>query len=48
MPIRLESRGEMSRRMVYLTPLLAIALTLITGSVLFELLGFDAGEAMVT
>ncbi len=48
MPLSLESRGEMSRRMVYLTPLLAIALTLITGSVMFELLGFDAGEAMIT
>ncbi len=48
MPFRLETRGEMSRRMVYLTPLLAVALTLVTGSVLFELLGFDAGEAMFT
>ena len=48
MPLSLESRGEMSRRMIYLTPLLAVALTLVTGSVLFELLGFDAGEAMIT
>ncbi len=48
MPLRLEARGEMSRRMVYLTPLLAVALTLLTGSVLFELLGFDAGRALYT
>src|SRR5262245_45352131 len=37
--LRLEPRREPSRTMFYLTPFLAVALTLIAGAVLFGLLG---------
>ncbi len=46
MLLKLEPRGETSRAMVYLTPLLAIFLTLIMGAILFALLGHDPVEAM--
>ncbi|NNG03794.1 MAG: ABC transporter permease [Inquilinus sp.] len=41
MPIRLEPRGEASVAWVYLTPVLAVGLTVIAGGVLFAALGFD-------
>ena len=37
--LRLEPRREPSRAMFYLTPFLAVGLTLIGGAVLFALLG---------
>lgn len=43
---RLESRGETSRRMLYATPLLAVALTLAGGVALFASLGFDPWHAL--
>ncbi|MFQ5784139.1 MAG: ABC transporter permease [Alphaproteobacteria bacterium] len=43
---RLEARGATSSRMVYLTPLLAVALTLASGTVLFTVLGHDPWEAL--
>ncbi len=44
--VRLEPRGRSSRTMVYLTPLLAVGLTLISGFVLFWALGFDPTKAL--
>ena len=44
--LRLEARREPSRAMVMLTPLLAFVLTLISGVVLFALLGKDPVRAM--
>ena len=43
---RLEARGAASQVWVYLTPLLAVGLTLVAGFVLFLALGFDAGNAL--
>jgi general nucleoside transport system permease protein len=44
--MRLEARREPSRAMIMLTPLLALALTLVSGVVLFALLGKDPLRAM--
>ena len=44
--LRLEPRGEASRAMVYATPLLAVALTLASGFVLFWAMGFDPVKAL--
>ncbi len=44
--IRLEPRGQASQAMVYATPLLAVLLTLLSGFVLFLLLGFDPMKAL--
>jgi len=44
--IRLEPRGHASRAMVYLTPVLAVALTLASGFLLFLALGFDPVKAL--
>lgn len=44
--IRLEPRGQASKAMVYATPLLAVGLTLLSGFVLFLVLGFDPVEAL--
>ena len=41
MLLRIEARGGVSPSMVYLTPVLAVALTLASGIVLFAILGFD-------
>ena len=46
MLLRLESRGAVAPSMVYLTPLLAVALTLVCGAVLFAALGFDPLRAL--
>lgn len=43
---RLEARGGASPVMVYATPLIAIALTLVAGAILFGGLGFDPLEAL--
>ncbi|HEY0832983.1 MAG TPA: ABC transporter permease [Azospirillum sp.] len=44
--IRLEARGQASRTMVYATPVLAVALTLASGFLLFWALGFDPVKAL--
>lgn len=44
--IRLEPRGQASKTMVYVTPLLAVALTLLSGFILFLALGFDPVKAL--
>ncbi|MGQ9369721.1 ABC transporter permease [Azospirillum sp. ST 5-10] len=44
--VRLEPRGQASPAMVYLTPLLAVGLTLASGFVLFWLMGFDPLDAL--
>jgi ABC-type uncharacterized transport system permease subunit len=44
--IRLEARGQASRVMVYATPVLAVALTLVSGFLLFWALGFDPVKAL--
>lgn len=46
--IKLEPRGERSRLMAWMSPLLAALLTLFTGLVLFTLLGVDPWQALVT
>ncbi|WP_235914087.1 ABC transporter permease [Curvivirga aplysinae] len=46
--LKLESRGEANRNMVYLTPVLAVILTLITGFFLFLAMGHDPFEALYT
>lgn len=46
MLLRLEPRAERSRTMVYLTPVLAVALTLIAGTCLFAAMGFDPLAAL--
>ncbi|MGB0468334.1 MAG: ABC transporter permease [Pontibacterium sp.] len=46
--IKLEPRGEHSRAMSYLSPVLAGVLTLLTGTVLFALLGIDPLLALKT
>ncbi len=48
MSLKLESRGEVSRTMVYLTPVLAVGLTLISGFVLFAIMGKNPLEALYT
>ena len=45
---RLESRGAVSPAMVYATPVLAVALTLIAGVIMFAAMGFDPGRALYT
>lgn len=44
--IRLEPRGQASQAMLYLTPVLAVALTLAAGFLLFAALGFDPVAAL--
>ncbi|HYG89090.1 MAG TPA: ABC transporter permease [Azospirillum sp.] len=44
--VRLEPRGESSQTMVYVTPLLAVALTLASGFLLFWALGFNPVKAL--
>ncbi len=45
---RLEPRKELSRKMFYLTPLLALALTLVAGGIMFIALGKDPFTALYT
>ena len=46
--LRLELRGEMSRSMIYWSPIFAVILTFIAGMVMFGILGVDPLEAIVT
>ncbi len=46
MLIELEKRKTPSRAMVYLTPLIAVALTMLVGALVFSLLGFDGPAAV--
>ena len=48
MLFKLESRGEVDRGMVYMTPLLAVVLTLISGFFLFIAMGHNPFEALYT
>ena len=41
MRIRLEKRAEPSKKMVFITPLMAVILTMITGAVIFSFIGYD-------
>ena len=43
---RLEARGAISAPMVYLTPVIAVALTLVAGVIMFKFLGFDPGRSL--
>lgn len=44
--LRLEPRAEPSRALAYLSPVLAVVLTMATGAVLFAVLGYDPLEAL--
>ena len=46
MLIKLEKRPQPSKLMVYLTPVLAVALTMIVGGIVFSLIGFDGFGAV--
>lgn len=46
--IKLEPRGERSKAMAYLSPVLALLLTLLTAILLFTLLGINPAEALHT
>ena len=46
MSLRIEPRREPSRAMVWLTPLIAIALTIASGYLLFLALGLDPAETL--
>lgn len=47
MRIRLEKRAEPSRLMLYLTPVLAVAMTMIVGAIIFSSLGYDGLGAVL-
>ena len=46
--LRLELRGEISRSMIYLSPIFAVILTFMAGLIMFAILGVDPVEALVT
>lgn len=46
MRISLEKRKELSRSMLYLTPVLAVALTMATGAIIFTLIGHNGLAAV--
>jgi general nucleoside transport system permease protein len=46
MPLRLEPRKEASALAIYAAPIAAIGLTMLTGAVLFTLMGFPGGAAV--
>ena len=48
MPFRLEPRGQHSQLMVYLSPVLAVLLTLLSGLIIFAVLGKDPIQALYT
>ena len=48
MLLRLEPRGEAARWLVYATPALAVALTILSGLLLFGLMGRDPVQAVTT
>ncbi len=46
MLINLEPRKEPSRTMLYMTPVIAVLLTMVTGGIIFTLIGFDGFSAV--
>ena len=48
MAIRLEPRGEIAQGMIYVSPLVAVLATIISGFVLFAILGVDPINALFT
>jgi simple sugar transport system permease protein len=46
MRVSLEKRKELSRSMLYLTPVIAVALTMLTGAIIFTLIGYDGVAAV--
>ena len=46
MSLRIEPRRGISWQMLYLTPLLAVVLTVLTGFVLFVFMGYDPFKAL--
>jgi general nucleoside transport system permease protein len=48
MLVRLEQRPEASKSMVYVSPVIAVILTVLTAMVMFAMLGVDPVEAIVT
>ena len=46
MILRLEKRSQRSTLMAFLSPVLAIGVTLVLGAIMFVALGFDPGEAL--
>jgi len=48
MSLRLEQRREFSRVMIYGSPLIAVVLTLLSGMVMFSILGVNAFDAIFT
>ena len=46
MRITLEKRKELSRAMLWLTPALAVALTMLTGAIIFTIIGYDGAAAV--
>lgn len=48
MPVRLEQRPEPSHAMVYVSPVIAVVLTVLTAMVMFALLGVDPAKAIET
>ncbi len=46
MPFKIEARREMSRRLLFASPLLALVLTVLTGFVLFAAMGHDPVAAL--
>ncbi|MEK9647380.1 MAG: ABC transporter permease, partial [Alphaproteobacteria bacterium] len=48
MLIRMEQRSEPSKSMVYVSPLIAVVLTILTAMVMFEIMGVDPVRAIVT
>lgn len=46
MRIELQKRSQPSSRMIWLSPVLAIALTLMTGALMFSMLGFNPAKAL--
>ncbi len=46
MQFRLEKRAEISRSMLYFTPVAAVLLTMIMGAIIFTILGFNGAVAV--
>ena len=46
MLLNLELRREPSRSMLYLTPVIAVLLTMIVGAIVFTLIGYDGPGAV--
>ena len=46
MSLRIEARPEISRRLLYVTPLLAVALTVVAGFFIFLFMGYNPLQAL--